>query len=304
MHLFQYVPFLRASSSAEASEAVVNAITLGALGMLLYYFPHVTGRWYEERLVKGSWLLLTVRGGITYIFKLAAGVLGMPGRYAVAPYYLYYPYHVVMTVGTWLIAAGVVLHLLSLPWGPLHGHPVANREDTWGVSKFGLKDVVPPAFHPPHIHTTWPAVVGLAAMPLAFGLLNILIAMPTSVLSGAVSSSPSLGWGLAALFVALGLAWYKFGMVDRALAIRVMNGAHHLEIPKPPSTWGDLRVTMAWVIFSEAVLFLTLITLAYYGQACALPEPERRAFTRTASLDASSYIPVEPRGDEPGRRRG
>jgi len=193
IHLFQYVPFLRASSSAEASEAVVNAITLGALGMLLYYFPHITGRWYEERLVKGSWLLLTVGGGITYIFKLAAGVLGKPGRYAAAPDSLYYPYHVVMTVGTWLIAAGVVLYLLSLPWGHLHGRPVANREDPWGVSKFGLKDVVPPALHPPHIHTPWPAVVGLAAMPLAFGLLNILAAMPTSVLSGAVSSSPSLG---------------------------------------------------------------------------------------------------------------
>jgi len=53
--------------------------------MLLYYIPHVTGRWYEERLASGSWLLLTVRGGITYIFKLAAGVLGMPGRFAVAP---------------------------------------------------------------------------------------------------------------------------------------------------------------------------------------------------------------------------
>jgi heme/copper-type cytochrome/quinol oxidase subunit 1 len=64
---------------------VVNAIMLGALGMLLYYFPHITGRWYEERLAKGSWLLLTVGGGITYTFMLAAGVLGMPRRYAAAP---------------------------------------------------------------------------------------------------------------------------------------------------------------------------------------------------------------------------
>jgi Heme/copper-type cytochrome/quinol oxidase, subunit 3 len=55
-------------------------------------------------------------------------------------------------------------------------------------------------------------------------------------------------------------------MVDRALAIRVMNGAHHVEIPKPPSAWGDLRVTMAWMIFSEAVLFLTLISSAYYAR--------------------------------------
>jgi len=272
--------------------------------MLLYYFLHITGRWYEERLAKGSWLLLTVGGGITYIFKLAAGVLGTPGGYAATPYYLYYPYHVVMTVGTWLLAAGVVLYLLSLPWGLMYGHPLANREDPWGVSKFGLKDVVSPAFHPPHIRTPWPAVVGLATMPLALGLLNILAAMPTSVLSGAVSPSLSLGWGLVALFVALGLAWFKFDMVDRALAIRVMNGAHHLGIPKPPSGWGDLRVTMAWVKFSEAVLFLTFISPAYHGQACALPELERCAFTRTASFDASSYIPVEPRGDEPGRRRG
>jgi Heme/copper-type cytochrome/quinol oxidases, subunit 1 len=167
MHLFQYVPFLWGSSSAEASEAVVDATTLGALGMLLHYFPHVTGRWYEERLAKGSWLLLTVGGGITCIFKLAAGVLGMPRRYAAAPDHLHYPHRVVMTVGTWLIAAGVVLHLLSLLWGLLHGHPVAGRENPWGVSKFGLKDVVSTAFHPPHIHTPWPAVVGLATVPLA-----------------------------------------------------------------------------------------------------------------------------------------
>jgi cytochrome aa3-600 menaquinol oxidase subunit 3 len=239
---------------------------LGALGMLLYYFPHITGRWYEERLAKGSWLLLTVGGGITYTFMLTAGVLGMPRRYAASPDPLYYPYNVVMTAGTWLIAAGVVLYLLSLLWGLLYGRPVANREDPWGVSKFGLKDVVPPAFHPPHIHTPWPAVVGLATMPLALGLLNILAAMPTSILSGVASPSPSLGWGLVGLFVALGLAWFKFDMVDRALAMRVMNGAHNLEIPKPPSAWGDLRVTMAWVIFSEAVLFLTLISSAYYAR--------------------------------------
>jgi cytochrome aa3-600 menaquinol oxidase subunit 3 len=245
---------------------VVNAIMLGVLGMLLYYFPHITGRWYEERLAKGSWLLLTVGGGITYTFMLTAGVLGMPRRYAAAPDSLYYPHHVIMTAGTWLIAAGVVLYLLSLLWGLLRGRPVASREDPWGVSKFGLKDVVPPAFHPPHIHTPWPAIVGLATMPLALGLLNIIAAMPTSILSGTVSPSPSLGWGLVGLFVVLGLAWFKFDMVDRALAIRVMNGAHHLEIPKPPSAWGDLRVTMVWMIFSEAVLFMTLISSAYYAR--------------------------------------
>jgi Cytochrome C oxidase subunit I /III len=55
-------------------------------------------------------------------------------------------------------------------------------------------------------------------------------------------------------------------MVDRALAIRVMNGVHHVEIPKPPSGWGDFRVIMAWAIFSEAVLFLTLISSAYYAR--------------------------------------
>jgi cytochrome aa3-600 menaquinol oxidase subunit 3 len=214
---------------------VVNAIMLGALGMSPYYFPHITSRRHEERLAKGNWLLLTVGGGITHTFTLAAGVLGTPRRYAAAPDHLHYPYHVVMTVGIWLIAASVVLYLLSLPWGRLHGHPVAGRENPWGVSKFGLKDVVPPAFHPPHVHTSWPAAVGLATMPLALGLLNILAAMPTSVLSGAASPSPLLGWGSVALFVALGPAWLKFDTVDRALAMRVMNGAHHIEIPKPPS---------------------------------------------------------------------
>jgi hypothetical protein len=197
-----------------------------------------------------------------------------------------------MTVGTWLIAAGVVLYLLSLLWGLLHGRPVASREDPWGVSKFGLKDVVPPAFHPPHIHTPWPAVVGLATLPLALGLLNILAALPTSILSGAASPSPSLGWGLVGLFVALGLAWFKFDMVDRALVMRVMNGAHHVEIPKPPSAWGDLRVTMAWVILLRGRALSDAHLLGLLREACALPELERRAFTRTASLDASSYCHV------------
>ncbi len=245
---------------------VVNAIMLGALGMLLYFFPHITGRWYEERLAKGAWLLLTVGGGITYTFMLAVGLMGMPRRYAAVPSPQYYPYHVVMTAGTWLIAAGVVLYLLSLLWGLLHGRPVANREDPWGVSKFGLRDIIPPAVHPQHIRTPWPAIVGLATMPLALGLLNILTALPTSIRYGAASPSPELGWGLVALFVALGLAWFKHDMVDRALAMRVMNGAHRMEIPKPPSIWGDLRSTMAWVIFSESVLFLTLISSAYYAR--------------------------------------
>lgn len=244
---------------------VVNAIALGVLGGLLYYFPHITGRWYNETLAKISWALLTIGGGVTYTFMLSAGLLGMPRRYAAAPSPTYYPYSFLMTVGSWLIAAGVALYLLNLVWSVSNGKAVRNREDPWGVSKIGLPDVVPPAFHPPHVHTPWPAIVGLAALPLGLGVVNILASLPTSILNGIVGASPQLGWGMVALFAALGLLWFKYDMVDRALIMRIANGVH-LEVPKPPSLWGDLRVTMAWVILSEAVLFLTLISSAYYAR--------------------------------------
>ncbi|AET32213.1 cbb3-type cytochrome c oxidase subunit I [Pyrobaculum ferrireducens] len=246
---------------------VVNAITLGVLGALLYYYPHITGRWYDERLARMSWGLLTVGGGLTYTMMLAAGVLGMPRRYAASPTGLYYPYHVLMTVGSWLIAAGVALYLINLLWSYFNGRPVKNREDPWGAAKMGLPDVVEPAFKSPHVHTPWPALVGLAALPLSLGVLNILASMPTSIVKG-VAASPQVGWAMVGLFVAFGLAWFKSDMWNRALAMRFMNGAAHgyVAIPKPPSVWGDLRVTMAWVIFSEAVLFLTLISSAYYAR--------------------------------------
>ncbi len=248
---------------------VVNAIMLAILGALLYYFPHLTGRWYNEKMAVASWALLTFGGGFTYTMMLAAGILGLPRRYPAVPDPTYVPYNAAMTIGSWLIAAGVVIYLLNLIWSMFNGRPVKNRADPWKTAEIGLPDVVPPATpHHESPRTPWPAIFGIGAILPALGITHVAASVSPLLQQVGVVGNPMLGAALIGLFLALGVAWFGSDMVGRALMMRRLNGAalHVEEIPKPPSLIGDLKASVSWVIFSEVALFLTIISSAYYAR--------------------------------------
>jgi len=118
-------------------------------GALHYWFPKMFGRMYNEKVATIAWALMFVGFNVLYFTMLLMGWLGMPRRY-----YDYLPqyqsWHVVATVGSWILIAGVLLMLGNLlvalkrgekapdnPWGGVTPEwstssppPVENFEKT------------------------------------------------------------------------------------------------------------------------------------------------------------------------------
>lgn len=245
---------------------VVNAIMLAALGGFLYYFPHITGRWYHEGLARLSWGLLSVGGFFTYSLMLASGILGMPRRYAAVPEPFLYPYQFAMTLFSFLIAAGVALYVINLLWSYLYGRPVEDRRDPWGTAQAGLPDIVEPLVHHREIPNPWPAVFGLSTLLTPIALFNIVAPVSPILKADGFVGNPELGLGALFAFLLIGALWFRFDFVKYAMIVRNLNGAARIEVPKPPSAWGDLRASVAWVIFSEFTIFATLISSAFYAR--------------------------------------
>lgn len=102
---------------------------VGLFAALLYWFPKMTGKMYNKRQIWVSWALFFVGFNLLYFTMMIMGWLGMPRRYYD---YLpqYQPFHVVATVGSWLLAAGVFLFLHAFLRALRHGEPAgANPWD-------------------------------------------------------------------------------------------------------------------------------------------------------------------------------
>jgi cytochrome c oxidase subunit 1 len=79
---------------------------------LLYWFPKMFGRVYSNRSAYVAWGFLFVGFNMLYFTMLILGMMGMPRRYyAHLPQYHFY--HVIATVGSWLLIAGL-LHFFGM----------------------------------------------------------------------------------------------------------------------------------------------------------------------------------------------
>jgi len=74
---------------------------------LLYWFPKMFGRMYSVRAANVSWALLFVGFNTLYGTMLVLGMMGMPRRYyAHLPRYHFA--HVIATLGSWVLIAGLL----------------------------------------------------------------------------------------------------------------------------------------------------------------------------------------------------
>lgn len=117
-----------------------------------YWFPKFTGRMYNHKVAVLGWALLFVGFNITYMAMQAVGIQGMPRRY-----YDYLPefatLNLVSTLGSWVLAAGLIIMFTNL-WrgmrkGPLVGlNPWAGATLEWTVpsppplENFGEEDPI------------------------------------------------------------------------------------------------------------------------------------------------------------------
>jgi cytochrome c oxidase subunit 1 len=85
----------------------------GLFAALHYWFPKMFGRMYAKTPALVAWLLATIGFNTLYFPMLFLGYLGMPRRY-----YDYLPeyqiYHVIATVGSWILAGGLLIMAVNL----------------------------------------------------------------------------------------------------------------------------------------------------------------------------------------------
>jgi cytochrome c oxidase subunit I len=85
----------------------------GLFAALHYWFPKMFGRMYAKKPAVVAWALATIGFNTLYFPMLFLGYLGMPRRY-----YDYLPeyqiYHVIATVGSWVLVTGLLVMAVNL----------------------------------------------------------------------------------------------------------------------------------------------------------------------------------------------
>jgi cytochrome c oxidase subunit 1 len=99
---------------------------------LLYWFPKMFGRMYSRKAIYASWFPLFVGFNLLYFTMLILGMEGMPRRYYVhLPQY--HSLHVVATVGSWFLVAGVLMFTGTMVRAAFKG-PRAEANPWGGVT--------------------------------------------------------------------------------------------------------------------------------------------------------------------------
>jgi len=80
----------------------------GFFAAMLHWFPKITGRMYSRKAAVASWFPLFVGFNLLYFTMLVLGMMGMPRRYF-DHLPQYHTGHVVATVGSWFLAAGLLM---------------------------------------------------------------------------------------------------------------------------------------------------------------------------------------------------
>ncbi len=110
----------------------------GLFAAMHYWFPKMFGRMYAKKPAVIAWVLTTVGFNVMYFPFFFLGYFGMPRRY-----YDYLPeyqtYHVIATVGSWILVTGILVLivnlLVSLKRGaPAPPNPWGGRTLEWQVS--------------------------------------------------------------------------------------------------------------------------------------------------------------------------
>ncbi len=102
----------------------------GIFAALHYWMPKMFGRMYKIKVAKVAFWIIFVGFNTLYFPMFVMGWLGMPRRYYD---YLpqYQPYHVISTVGSWILITGMIIMFTNLIKGLRNG-PVVTEKNIWG----------------------------------------------------------------------------------------------------------------------------------------------------------------------------
>jgi len=110
-------------------------------GAMHYWLPKFFGRRYREKPALIAWGLMFTGFNILYFSMKILGMKGMPRRYYD---YLpeFAPLNLASTIGSWILAAGLVIMLVNLVHGLLKGEPFEGNP--WGGATLEWSIPTPP----------------------------------------------------------------------------------------------------------------------------------------------------------------
>ena len=114
---------------------------IGMIAAIHYWYPKMFGKMYSEKIAKTAAGLIFVGFNTLYFPMLIMGILGMPRRYHD---YLpeYQPYHVISTIGSWILAIGIILMIWNLVRSAKKGAPASDNP--WGATTLEWQTTSPP----------------------------------------------------------------------------------------------------------------------------------------------------------------
>ncbi len=126
----------------------------GIFAAMHYWFPKMFGRMYNLKVATWAWAIVTIGYNVLYFPLFIMGYLGMPRRY-----YDYLPefqsYHVVSTIGSWVLITGLIIMFTNLWIGMRRGKKAPMNP--WGGETLEWKVQTPPIlenFHEiPDVHS-------------------------------------------------------------------------------------------------------------------------------------------------------
>ncbi len=109
-------------------------VMFGGMGIIFfasvhYWFPKMFGKMYNEKMAKVAAIIIGVGFNILYFPMFIMGYMGMPRRY-----YDYLPefqiYHLISTVGSWILVSGILIMIANLLSGLRSGSKASSNP--WG----------------------------------------------------------------------------------------------------------------------------------------------------------------------------
>ena len=120
---------------------MVGGTIMALMGGILYWYPKMFGKIYNEFIAKMSWIFVFVGFNVTFFPQFILGNLGMPRRY-----HDYIPefanLNLISTVGSWMIGIGLFFVLACLLEGFFSGRNASANP--WGAKTLEWQTPSPP----------------------------------------------------------------------------------------------------------------------------------------------------------------
>ncbi|MBG91201.1 MAG: cytochrome c oxidase subunit I [Actinobacteria bacterium] len=108
---------------------MMGGVVMAFLGALHYWWPKMTGKLYNEPMAKFAAVLIFIGFNWVFFVQFLMGSKGMPRRYYT---YLdqFQPYHIISTIGSWVLLAAFLLVAYIFIRSLRKGEPAPNNP--WG----------------------------------------------------------------------------------------------------------------------------------------------------------------------------